>query len=239
MSNEQLNSTFKKTRSVMKVLSQYHSYQVIGENNFPANGPFILLNNHSLATYDGFLLGLKIFDLTGRLPKALGDDMLFNFSPTKYWCERIGIIPASPKNAKQALLDGEILALAPGGMIESLRSSKERYKIKWNSRKGFIKLALEAQVPIVLAACPQADKIFHVYNNPITDFMYDKFKFPLPIFRGLGPTLIPRPVKLWHYVSEPIIPPKVKDISKEVINSLHHEVVTKMNKLILDANNFS
>ena len=100
MSVEKLNSTLEKTRSVMKVLSQYHSYQVIGQKNFPTDGPFILLNNHSLATYDGFLLGLEIYNKIGRLPKALGDDMLFNFSLTKYWCERIGIIPASPNAPK-------------------------------------------------------------------------------------------------------------------------------------------
>ena len=182
MSETFLNTTLRKTKSFLEFLSTYHSHEIIGRENIPKSGPFIIINNHSLATYDGFLLGMEIFNDTGRLPKALGDDMLFKFPIIKRWCDRVGIMPASPKNAREILKNGDILALAPGGMIESLRASKERYELKWDGRKGFAKLALETETPIVLAACPAADKIFKVYDNFLTPFIYKQFKFPLPLF---------------------------------------------------------
>ena len=33
-------------------------------------------------------------------------------------------------------------------------------------------------------------------------------RMPLPMLRGLGPTLLPRPIKLTHEISMPIFPPK-------------------------------
>lgn len=229
----QLNKTIEVFKNLLKPLRLYHRYEVRGLNHFPKEGRVIMAVHHSLATYDGFLLGLEIYEKKGRLPKGLGDDLLFKLPITKKWAPDIGLVPASHENARKLLNDEELLAIAPGGMRESLRPSNERYNVRWGKRKGFIRLAIETGTPIVLAACPSADRIFKVYENPLTALAYKKFKIPLPIFRGWGLSMVPRPVKLTHYLSEPLHPPELDEENLELqINTFHNVIVEEMERLM-------
>lgn len=229
----QLNRTMEVFKNILKPLRLYHRYEVRGLEKFPKEGRLILAVHHSLATYDGFLLGLEIFEKKNRLPKGLGDDLLFKLPVTKDLAPEIGLVPASHENAKELLENEELLAIAPGGMRESLRPSHERYNVRWGKRKGFVRLAIETGTPIVLAACPSADRIFKVYENPLTALAYKKFKFPLPIFRGWGLSMVPRPVKLTHYLSAPIIPPKMDKENLELqVNTFHNVLIKEMERLM-------
>ena len=80
-----LNKTLKNVKRFLEILKLYHRYETIGVDHIPKKGRALLIVNHSLATYDGFLLGLEIFDNIGRLPQGLGDDMLFRFPFLKDW----------------------------------------------------------------------------------------------------------------------------------------------------------
>ena len=119
----------------------------------------------------------------------------------------IGVVEGNMANAHQLLNDGHLVAVAPGGMFEALRSSSEKYEIRWDSRKGFCRLAMDTQSPVILAACPAADDLYTLYRNPFTEAIYHKFRVPLPMLRGVGPTLLPRPVQLTHELAGPFVPP--------------------------------
>src|SRR6202043_68867 len=54
-------------------------------------------------------------------------------------------------NARKALESGAALLVYPGGDYEVHRPTWERNKVDFDGRKGFIRLALEQQVPIVPA----------------------------------------------------------------------------------------
>ncbi len=226
----------KNTQSFLNLLKIYHRHEVYGMNNIPKSGAGILITNHSLATYDGFMLGLAIYEKTGRLVKGLGDRLLFKLPVIREYVSKIGLYNASMSTAHEILEQGEILALAPGGMREALRPSQKKYQIEWQDRTGFARLSLETQTPIILAACPKADEIFNVYKSPLTQIVYDKFKIPLPIFRGIGPSLIPRPVHLVHHIGEIIRPPLKENYSPEefekVIKNYHQRIVISMKKLM-------
>jgi 1-acyl-sn-glycerol-3-phosphate acyltransferase len=62
---------------------------------------------------------------------------------------KYGTVAASPENAEQALTTGAALLVYPGGDYEVHRPSWERHKVDFGGRKGFIRLALEQDVPIV------------------------------------------------------------------------------------------
>jgi hypothetical protein len=122
-------------------------------------------------------------------------------------------------------------------MRESLRPSTERYKIYWDKRMGFAKLAIKAQVPIILAACPKADDLYDVYPNILTKLAYQHFRIPLFFARGLGISPIPRPIKLVHYISRPIVPPKFEgdEPPPELIKKFHARIVRRMKLLMAKA----
>ncbi len=105
--------------------------------------------------------------------------------------------------ATRLLQAGEIVVIAPGGMREAMRGPQEKYRVSWESRDGFVRLALRAQVPIVLAACPRADDIYSVISLPFSRWAYRRLHVPAQIPVGRWMTPIPRPVCLRHPLSTP------------------------------------
>jgi 1-acyl-sn-glycerol-3-phosphate acyltransferase len=62
---------------------------------------------------------------------------------------KFGTVAASPENSKRALESGAALLVYPGGDYEVHRPTWERNRVDFGNRKGFIRLALEQNVPIV------------------------------------------------------------------------------------------
>jgi len=62
---------------------------------------------------------------------------------------RYGTVPASPENMAQALERDAALLVYPGGDHESYRPSWESAKIDMAGRTGFVRLAIEHDVPVV------------------------------------------------------------------------------------------
>jgi 1-acyl-sn-glycerol-3-phosphate acyltransferase len=60
-----------------------------------------------------------------------------------------GTVAASPDNARKALESGAALLVYPGGDHEVHRPSWQGNRVDFDGRKGFIRLALEHDVPIV------------------------------------------------------------------------------------------
>jgi hypothetical protein len=121
-------------------------------------------------------------------------------------------------------------------MREALRSSRDKYRIDWRGRTGFVWAAMLAGVPVVLAACPRADDIYDVADLDLTRRAYAKLRVPVALIRGVGPTLIPRPVKLKHLVSEPILSDVPPDRVTEADVVTHHARLTaRMDRLMAEA----
>jgi len=218
---------------LLKPLLVYHRYRVKGFEHVPASGPCLLVCHHTLATYDGFLFGLRIWEETGRLGRGLGDDRIFQTPRLADFARDIGLVPASPTAGAELLAQGELVGVAPGGMKEALRPRTERYQVRWGDRKGFCRLALRAQAPMLLAACPRADELFEVYPNRLTELLYRHLHLPLPLFRGLGFTALPKPVPLTHYVAPTIVPPPYDpEREAEQVDALHREASAVMRGLL-------
>jgi hypothetical protein len=108
----------------------------------------------------------------------------------------------------------------------------------WNRRKGFTKLAIETGVPIILAACPAADDLYDVAPSHITAWAYKTLRIPLFFAKGLGFTAIPKPVKLTHYLSEPLFPPENStdpEVFAKRVDKFHSQVVNRMEKLMKES----
>jgi len=62
---------------------------------------------------------------------------------------RVGCVRASRDNALGVLRDGGKVVVFPGGDVEAWRPYRDRHRVDLAGRKGFVRLALQAQVPIV------------------------------------------------------------------------------------------
>lgn len=219
-------------RPLVQGLRAYHRHRVIGLEHVPRKGPGLIVLNHSLATYDGVLFASAMHAATGRWPASLGDDLIFKTPLVADFARRAGVKPANPGNGHALLEAGHLVVVAPGGMREALRPTAEAHTVRWGRRKGFVRLAIETGAPMILVACPAADDLYTVYPSGVTARLYQRFKLPVPLARGLGPTLLPRPVRLTHLVGAPIPPPAPEgDIDGQVAR-VHADVVRRMEGLM-------
>ena len=230
-----------KLNPLIRGLRAYHRHEVKGLENIPKRKAAIVAHTHSLATYDMLLLMSAVFEATSRFPRSLIDRLFYKVPGVGSLMEALGSVCGDQENARSLLSNGELLFLAPGGMQESLRPRERKYKIYWQKRKGFARLAIETGSPVILAACPDADNIYDVYDNKITRMMYQKLKIPFFFARGLGPTALPKPVKLVHVLSEPIYPPLAPHpgTTEKLVDDFHQRLTREMEKLIRRALSYS
>ena len=228
----------KKLHAVYTMLGKYHRHKVVGSENIIKEGRSLLVFNHSLATYDMSIMIAKVRHITGRVVMGLGDDLWFRLPWAGKFLAETGTVRACPVAAEELLNKDEILLVAPGGMREALKPSSETNLLHWDKRKGFVRLAIKTQTPITLVACPEADDIYTVYENSLTKLIYKRMRLPLMLVRGFGLSLIPRPVKLTHYISEAQFPPQV-DIKDEkafnkAVDQWHTALTAEMNHMLVE-----
>ena len=59
--------------------------------------------------------------------------------------EAYGVIPGTVQSCAAVLKQGDLLAIAPGGVYEA-QLGDNRYELLWKQRQGFAKVAIEARV---------------------------------------------------------------------------------------------
>jgi 1-acyl-sn-glycerol-3-phosphate acyltransferase len=132
--------------------SIWHRGEVRGLGNIPDEGPVLLVGNHSGGnmTPDTILFTLAFSTFFGveRRFYQLAHNLVLAM-PTLGALRKFGTVAASPSNASQALSSGAALLVYPGGDYDVHRPSWLGNRIDFDGRKGFIRLALEQDVPIV------------------------------------------------------------------------------------------
>jgi 1-acyl-sn-glycerol-3-phosphate acyltransferase len=120
--------------------------------NIPAEGPVLMVGNHSGGnlTPDTTILTLAFSTYFGvERPYYQLAHNLVVASPVGMILRKYGTVSASHANAEQALSSGAALLVYPGGDWEVHRASWERNRVDFAGRHGFVRLALNADVPIV------------------------------------------------------------------------------------------
>lgn len=137
-----------------RVLGKYYfRLRIEGVENVPARGPVLLVGNHSggLLPSEGFFTSLAIRDHFGidRAVYALAHDFLFEDPTLRQYTSRLGILRAGHDSARRAFAAGACVLVYPGSDMDTFRPFGDRNKVVLADRKGFLKLALRAGVPIV------------------------------------------------------------------------------------------
>jgi 1-acyl-sn-glycerol-3-phosphate acyltransferase len=132
-------------------LGTYFRSEVRGIENIPPSGPALLVGNHSGGTLiaDTFVFATEFYSHFGpqRRFHQLAHDVAARIPATGI--SRWGTVAASHDNARKAFDKGAPVLVYPGGDYETFRPSWHSDRVEFGGRKGFIKLALERDVPIV------------------------------------------------------------------------------------------
>jgi len=152
----------ERCAEVIERIGGYFDPEVRGLSNLPARGPYLLVGNHSGGAYtpDAPIFAaayLRHWGMAAPL-RPLAHNLLFSVPRLRAFMQRVGVLPASPENAAQALARGEVLLVYPGGDYESQRPYYESRRVDFGGRKGFIRLALEQGVPVIPVVCHGANE---------------------------------------------------------------------------------
>jgi len=132
-------------------LDVYFRGEVRGLENIP-DGASLLVGNHSGGIYiaDTFVLAVEFYRHFGpdRRFHQLAHDLAAR-NPLLSTLRKYGTLAASHDNAKRAFENDAPLLVYPGGDYDSFRPTWKAGEVDFGGRKGFIRLALEAGVPIV------------------------------------------------------------------------------------------
>jgi hypothetical protein len=221
---------------IYNFLKEYHHYSIDGLNQIKSNQQYILVTNHSLATYDILLLLSKIYLEKKVFMRPVVDKLLLVTPGLSQLMKPCHPLPASYRILNQVLKRGESIFIAPGGMKEALRSSEEKRKILWDDKRGFISLSVSTKTPILLAVCPQSDDLYDVKPSKLTKFMYEHFKFPFPIIRGRNSLFpfLPHKINLSHLIYGPFYPPSYEGSEQlnEKTDEFHLFIKNKMQEVL-------
>lgn len=84
-----------------------------------------------------------------RFPAAMVHPVSFNSRPAGAWMLNLGAIPSTHEAALAALDAGVPVLVFPGGDIDATRPVFRANRVEFGGRKGFLKIARAARVPIV------------------------------------------------------------------------------------------
>jgi len=193
--------------------------------------PVLLVGVHSGAPFvwDAWTVGIQWWRRFGadRPLHGTAHDALMAAPLVGGYFRRMGVLPAAPDSIASALAEGHDVALWPGGEIDSLRPWTDRDEAVLAGRKGFVRMAINAGVPIVPIATvggPDSMPVLARGRRLAKALQLDKVArlkmFPIALSApwGLGPAFLPElplPTKIRTAFQPPVAvsrdPARAKD----------------------------
>jgi 1-acyl-sn-glycerol-3-phosphate acyltransferase len=201
-------------------LKRYFRSEVRGLENMPSAGGALVVSNHSGGMFpmDVPIFAVDFYDRFGydRPIYTLSHDMIFT-GPTAGFFVRTGFIRANPENAAKALRAGGVVVVFPGGDYDVYRPTVCENVIDFDGRTGYVRTAIEADVPIVPAVSIGgqetqlylsrgtwlAERLGPIARLVRTKILPVSFGFPFGLSVVVPPNL-PLPSKIITEVLEPI-----------------------------------
>lgn len=173
----------------------------------------VVVGNHALSAVDPILFSHEVFKRYGVVPRFIGHEALWFRTPgLRELSREFGVIPSrSPAAANHALEKHGFLMLFPGSGTEAaLRDyRRESYRLKWENRLGFLRLALESNAEVLFVAGVGNEELYYqtrfvippIWTRRLDISGGDRYagaRLPL----SLGPMALP--AQLTHVVFGPL-----------------------------------
>jgi hypothetical protein len=207
-----------------RLLARYHRHRVLHLERLlrllRAGRRVILVGNHALDVVDPLLFVATVLERYGRIPRFMSHTSWQRLPGLRAVADRYRLVPSrSMDDASRALAEDGFLMIFPGGVSEAaLRSYRdEPYRLKWENRLGFLRLALEHDAEIVFVAAVGNDEMYFQSKLSMPEALIRladagdgrRYRGSYLRFGLLGvhalPGVFPLPVQLTHVVSPPLM----------------------------------
>jgi 1-acyl-sn-glycerol-3-phosphate acyltransferase len=188
---------------------------VDGVEHLPADGRFLLVGNHTQIGSEIFLISDTVRRTVGTRVRPLAERAFGRMRGLRGdLIAAYGAVVGAPATARELMRNDETILVFPGGGREIAKFRGEEYQLRWQGRAGFARLSVENGYPIVPAGLVGGDDVYRSLTT--RDSAYGRFSealgrrlngrpdMALPLMRGIGPTLIPRPQRMYLRFGSPI-----------------------------------
>ncbi len=200
----------------------YFPLEIEGLGRMP-DPPVLLVSNHSGGTTIPDVWGLIVawyrhFGVV-RPVHPMAHEIILSTGATRRYFGARGVVDANRETALRVLSEWKRdLLVMPGGDLDTWRPHRDRYKVRFGGRKGYARLAMETNVPIVPVANAGAHDTLFVLSDGRR--LAERLHLPhlvrssifpvhvsLPWGLAIGPwPHIPVPAKLRYRIGDAIAP---------------------------------
>ena len=187
------------------IYRHYFRAQAFGIEHIPSSGRVIFVSNHSgQLPYDGVAISAACFlePPTPRLLRSMVEYFVPSVPFASYLFARWGQITGTPENCRRLLQAEEAVLVFPEGARGISKPFARRYQLA-PFGKGFMRLALENQTPIVPVAVIGAEEQAPAINLRRLAKLIGAPAFPIVPYPPFVP-LVPLPVKYRIYFGAPM-----------------------------------
>jgi 1-acyl-sn-glycerol-3-phosphate acyltransferase len=184
----------------------YFRATTFGVEHIPPAGRVVFVANHSgQLPFDGLVIGAAAFlePPTPRLVRSMVEYFVPSVPFASYLFARWGQITGTPENCRRLLAAEEAVLVFPEGARGISKPFSQRYRLA-EFGKGFMRLALEMQAPIVPVAVIGAEEQAPAVNLKPLARLLGMPAFPVVPYPPFLP-LVPLPVKYRVYFGEPMM----------------------------------
>ncbi len=199
---------------------------VNGLQKLPPDGRFLLVGNHTQSGSEVLLIPHFVRRAINTRVRPLADR---RFGETRGFGRDLiaayGGVVGAPESARELMRHNETILVFPGGGREIAKFKGEEYTLNWHGRSGFARLAAENDYPIVPVGLVGGDDVYKSLvsrdsrlgrlSQTISTRLSGRADMAMPLMRGVGPTLIPRPQRMYLCFGDPIETTKPKRVSTD------------------------
>ncbi len=191
--------------------------QVFNAQRLP-DRPCLFIGNHALFGLDGLVILPVLLEEYGRFLRPMGDKFLFSQSTVAKILLQRGGTMGHPEVARALMAHDQDILVFPGGAHEAVKPSRERYRLQWKDRLGFVRLAAEFGYTIVPFGLVGPDEFYeYLLDSEEVAALLQRLglwspglrrdAIP-PLLRGALGTPLPRPQASYLSFGEPLeLPP--------------------------------
>lgn len=224
-----------------RIARRYFRYEVEGMEHLETGCPALIVGYHGRpVAYDLCILLLEVHERQGYMPHGIIHGAV-NANPVLKWLsDGLGFVTGDGEAIATAAARGEHIVVLPGGTREGCRSIRDRYRVEWGKRTGYLKLALKHGLQVVPVAAHGIDAAYIGLNDGYRWGKRVHMPARLPLWLGVGPLGLwpvspPFPVKIRQRIGEPIdleaggpIDPRDRD----ALLGVHGRVTAKVQELL-------
>jgi 1-acyl-sn-glycerol-3-phosphate acyltransferase len=178
---------------------RYFRYELEGFEILAETEPSVLVAHHGGPwTFDLWMLGTRMYDTFGYFPRACWHPGWWRIPAIGNVVSELGGLPHRPTDADIRALKsrGEHIVFAPGGPEEGLRPFWDADRVHLGRHRGYAKLALAHEMPIIPVVSTGLELTFLGLNEGSPWLALG--------VGGVWPLALPFPVKIRQRIGPPL-----------------------------------